>query len=453
LPAPAPDVTNKPLVIGDFVLIRKLGEGAMGAVFKARQLSVERPVALKVLFPHVARNHKLVERLHREARAMGLLDHPNIIQAYAVGEDQGTHYVAMEYVRGFNLQKWLAKIGRFEVSDAVTITLASARALAYAHKQEMVHRDVKPDNILITRSGAIKVADFGMVKAFDDDMALTQTGHAVGTPWYMPLEQAKNAKDTDGRCDIYALGCTLYCLLTGGPPFAGTTILEVIRAKEQGTFPPARSVNPDVPERLDLIIAKMTAKLPRYRYQACDELIRDLESLQLATPTLKLLAEPAADAPEQRSSGELVKPPEVVENEIDPEVWYVRLKGPAGHAVVRKFTTAQLQLKLTEGGISPSAQASHHPRDGFRALATYKELEGTALSQASKQAADKNAGRLRNLYKKIEERDRQRDEADEPRGSFVPPWVNLALTIAVVVIGVVVLSGFVYYVATGLVGR
>ncbi len=112
----------------------------------------------------------------------------------------------------------------------------------------MVHRDIKPDNVLIDRTGVVKVADLGMVKTLDEDMALTQTGHAVGTPWYMPLEQAKNAKDTDGRCDIYALGCMLYCLLTGNPPFTGRTLVEVIQAKEVGTFAPARSSNPDVPE-------------------------------------------------------------------------------------------------------------------------------------------------------------------------------------------------------------
>src|SRR6202022_3390130 len=106
------------------------------------------------------------------------------------------------------------------------------------HRLELVHRDIKPDNILITRSGEVKLTDFGMVKLGLEDVSLTQTGHAVGTPTFMPLEQARNSKDSDGRSDIYALGCTLYCLLTGSPPFAGGTIIDVIRAKEQGTFPP-----------------------------------------------------------------------------------------------------------------------------------------------------------------------------------------------------------------------
>ena len=245
--------------LDDFQLGKKLGEGAMGAVYKAIELSRKRTVAIKVLFPHVANNPKLVARLRREGRVMGLLGHPNIVQAYAVGEAEGCHYVAMEYVSGQSMQKWLLQLGSLPVGDAVRITLDCARALAYAHAQKLVHRDIKPDNILLAKDGTVKVADLGMVKTHDEDMSLTQTGHAVGTPWYMPLEQARNAKEIDGRSDIYALGCTLFAFLTGHPPFMGRTIVDVIQAKEVGTFPPARKTNVNVPERLDLIIAKMTA--------------------------------------------------------------------------------------------------------------------------------------------------------------------------------------------------
>jgi serine/threonine protein kinase len=447
-----PEAVSKPVALADFELLRKLGEGAMGAVYHARQISFGRDVALKVLFAHVARNPKLVERLYREARAMAQLDHPGIVQAYAVGEDQNCHYVAMEYVEGQNLQKWLAKLGRLSVADAVHIALACARALAYAHGQGMVHRDIKPENVLVTRSGAVKIADLGMVKSFDDDMALTQTGHAVGTPWYMPLEQAKNAKDTDGRSDIYALGCTLYSMLTGGPPFAGATIVEVIRAKEQGTFAPARATNPAVPERLDLILVKMTAKLPRYRYQTCEEVVRDLEALGLAGETLTLLpaGTPHPESGEPRPSDEVVTHLSKVEDAPDPDVWYVRLKGPGGQAVLRKYTTAQLQKKLTDGSIDPRVKASHSAKDGFRALATYREFEGTALSRASKAAADKSTVRYRNLYKKIEEQDRRREEsARQPAGAW-PPWLGTVLTIGGIVLAVVLVGIFLYWVGSNL---
>ncbi len=445
-----PSASDKKQIIvgGDFHLLKKLGEGAMGVVYRARQLSFNRDVALKVLFPRVAKNEKLVERLKRKAHVMNLLDHPNIVQSYAYGEEQGCPYVAMEFVEGRNLQKWLGKLGRLSVADAVHIILACARGLAYAHQQGMVHRDIKPENILVSRNGVVKIADLGMVKTFDDDMGLTQTGHAVGTPWYMPLEQAKNAKETDGRCDIYALGCTLYCVLTGNPPFAGATIIDVIRAKEVGTFPPARSVNPDVPERLDLIIAKMTAKLPRYRYPNCAELIADLEALGLAGPALQLTGSAGPEPPtKDRPSGEIIVNATLAGAVADPEVWYVRVKGPGGQPVLRKYTTAQLQKRLTDGSIDPKAQASHSPRDGFRALATYRELEGLALSRASKEAADKSSVRYRNLYKKIEEQDRQRDQHGSRRTSAAPPWLGLVLTLLGIGLGVLLVGGFIYYIS------
>ena len=451
-----PPADKPPLGLGDFELLQKIGEGAMGAVYKARQISFDRVVALKVLFRHVAKNPKLVERLHREARAMAELDHPNIVQAYAVGEDEkkGCHYVAMEFVDGDNLQKHLTTIKHLRVADAVYVTLSCARALAYAHKRGMVHRDVKPENILVTQSGAVKLADLGMVKTFDDDMSLTQTGHAVGTPLYMPLEQAKNAKDTDGRSDIYALGCTLYCLLTGSPPFASGTILEVIRAKEHGTFPPARTANPDVPERLDLVIAKMTAKLPRYRYQTCEAVITDLEAVGLAGKSLGLFAPPPApvEQPSRPESGEIPRPTTPPQSELDPDVWYIRIKGADGQHVTRKFNTAQLRKRLANGSIDPRVKASHLPKEGFRALAAFKEFEGTALSKASKEAADKSTVRYRNLYKKIEEQDRQREEAGQRRAREWPPWATTAVTIGGIVLSVALLGAFLYWVVKGLIG-
>src|SRR5262249_19509005 len=140
-----------------------------------------------------------------EGLVMGRLDHPNLVSAFSIGDDQGWHYVAMEYVRGESLQTWIDRLGKLAIGDAIAIALKCADALNYAHGLGLVHRDIKPDNILITRDGEVKITDLSMVKMDDEDMSLTQTGHAVGTPWYMPLEQARNAKETDGRCDIYAL--------------------------------------------------------------------------------------------------------------------------------------------------------------------------------------------------------------------------------------------------------
>mgnify|MGYP001582016088 FL=1 len=363
---------------------------------------------------------------------MGRRGQPNIVQAVGVYEDQGWHFIALEYVDGQSMQKWLNELGRISLGDALHIILTCARALAYAHQEGVVHRDIKPDNILISKIGEVKVADLGMVKIDDDDerMALTQTGHAVGTPWYMPLEQAKNAKETDGRSDIYALGCMLYCFVTGTPPFAGKTLLDVIRAKDRGTFPPARQLNKDVPERLDLIITQMTAKLPKYRYQTCAELIHDLESLNLANARLDFLAPkrtpPAAAAGPPLSSHDDLRTYVVA----DPNIWYVRVKDPGGQKTMHKVTTAQVQKMLADNVLAPNNKASHDDKQGFRALATYKEFQSSALVKASKQSADDRSVRYRTLYKKIEQQANQREIDAHPPRRDPPPWRPLAVKIA-----------------------
>src|SRR5262245_13589177 len=368
IPTDRQPIGKEPPNLGDFKLIEKIGEGAMGAVYRARQISFDRDVALKVLFPHIASNPKLVERLNREGQVMGRLDHPNIVQAYGVYEDQGWHFIALEFIECQSMQKWLEQLRRISLGDALHIVLRCARALDYAHKEGVVHRDIKPDNILISKDRNVKVADLGMVKIDDEDMALTQTGPAAGRPWYMPLEPAKNAKATDGRSDIYALGCMLYCFITASPPFAGKPLLDVIQAKDVGTFPPARQLNKDVPERLDLIITKMTAKLPKYRYQTCAELIQDLESLGLANPQLEFLTPKAGIAPAASpavASQDRIRTTGVA----DPNIWYVRLKDADGKALVHKLTTADLQKMLAENALAPNIPASREEKRGYRAVA------------------------------------------------------------------------------------
>jgi serine/threonine protein kinase len=435
-----PSLEGDGLTLEDFRLLVKIGEGAMGAVYKGRQLSLDREVAVKVLFKHVARNAKLVERFYREARVTGQLDHPNIVQGFGVGEDKGWHYFAMEYVDGDSLQEWLTRLGNLSVPDALNVTLVCAGALQYAHDAKLVHRDIKPANILITRQGQVKLADLGMVKLRDEDMGLTQTGHGVGTPWYMPLEQARNAKETDCRCDIYALGCMLYCMLTGQPPFTQPTLVEVIQAKEIGTFPPARQTNAEVPERLDLIIAKMVHKHARYRYASCTELIKDLESLGLASKRLGFLApqtEPAARPaaglstkvpPPKTPPG--VRPAPVPAQEEAADVWYVRYRISGGRLVQRKMTTAQVRAMIEAPDFDQEATASR-TKEGFRALATYREFEPAVLGRVSKTGLDQQTTKYRAMYKKIEEEDRQRRRVeDDSATSTATYWGSIFLRVA-----------------------
>ena len=421
-PEVAPEgVDARPLRFADFRLVGKLGEGAMGTVYRALQVSTNRDVALKILFPHMARNPKLLERFYREARMMGRFDHPNIVSGYAVGEEHGRHYFAMEFVDGPSLQKWLATLGKMNVGDSLHIILACARAVQYVHDLNLVHRDIKPDNVLITKKGVIKVTDLGVAKFLDEDFSLTQTGNSVGTPFYMPPEQARNAKEADARSDIYALGCTLYCTLTGRPPFTGATLLELIQSKESGKFLPARRFNPEVPERLDLIIDKMVAKQVRYRYATCAEVIKDLEALGLAAKDLGFLR-----SNRKRSRGSQASRPTALGPGDTPvefpvaDVWHVRYQDPEGKKVTCKLSTRQVLGLINDENFDFMTKARRSAQDGYRSLASFREFEAAFLTRVAKTTADQRTSGFRNLYKKLHEEDRQRQQ-EWYRNNFQPP--------------------------------
>lgn len=277
--------------LGTFSVIDKLGEGGMGTVYRAEQPSRQRQVALKVISPNVAQRPGFMQRFQREVRVMGKLEHPHIVRYLAAGEGpNGLIYLAMELVEGGSLGDWIRKLKTIPVDDVVVVGLATARALQHAHDQGLVHRDVKPDNILLTCDGSVKLADLGLAKATDDDTGLTQTGIGIGTPLYAAPEQTRNAKYADARSDLYALGGVLYHALTGKPPFPGQTLFEVIKAKESGTFPPPSQVRGKVPPALDRIILRLLAKLPEHRYPSCLELIEELSLLDPGRPTVSFVA-------------------------------------------------------------------------------------------------------------------------------------------------------------------
>jgi len=278
------------ILAGDFRLRKKLGQGGMGTVYLGQQLSLDRACAVKVLSKEMAAKPGFVERFQREAKSMAKINHPNVVSCYAVGEDKGHHFVAMELMDGQSMQDWLDELGQIPIPDAVLVGLICAEALQHAHELNMIHRDIKPDNILVTAKGIIKVADLGLAKAVDEeDMSLTQSGTGLGTPHYMPPEQARNAKHVDQRCDIYALGCTLYHFLTGKTPFSGESILELIKQKAAGKYTPPKQLNKDIPSKLDLIIGKAIDPNPKTRYATCAEFAQALESLALASDSLSFI--------------------------------------------------------------------------------------------------------------------------------------------------------------------
>jgi len=305
LPGAAPTgAAAGPLAIGQtlsgYKILRELGHGAMGSVYLAQQLSLDRSVAMKVIQPEYAKDPVFIARFTREAYAAAQLTHHNVIQIYDLGSDGDVNFFSMEFVNGQSLAEMVAQHGKLDVEAAVGFVLQAARGLQFAHNQGMVHRDIKPGNLMVNQEGIVKVADLGLVKTPQMAQALDETGAsespstqqllaastadvtnlfvAMGTPAYMSPEQAENAAGVDHRADIYSLGCTLYVLLTGQPPYQGTTAVEVITKHKTEPMVRPDVIVKRVPKTLSDIIMKMVAKAPEERYANLGEVIEDLEN-------------------------------------------------------------------------------------------------------------------------------------------------------------------------------
>jgi serine/threonine protein kinase len=266
--------------LGDYEILAELGGGGMGRVYRARDLTLERIVALKTLAPQFRKDEVLVQRFLKEARAAARLNHPNIVQIYDFGKEGDTYYLAMEYVEGQSLAAML-KGGPFSENEAITVTRYTCLALSVAHAEGLVHRDIKPDNLMLTNKGQLKLVDLGVAKRVDEDQSLTQTGQALGTPHYISPEQIRAAKNIDGRADIYSLGATLYHLVTGRTPFRGSSSAMVMSMHLYQPFDDPRSVRPDLSEGLGHVLRKMMAKEPEGRYPDADAVDRDLYRVEI----------------------------------------------------------------------------------------------------------------------------------------------------------------------------
>jgi serine/threonine-protein kinase len=401
--------------IGDYRLIRKLGEGGMGAVYKARQLSMDRDVALKILPKHLARNATYVERFYREARASAKLDHPNVVRGIAVGEEMGFHYFAMEFIDGESCAAVLDRLGRLPVGDAVKIAIDIGRALDHAHSRGMIHRDIKPDNILITRDGTVKLADLGLAKAMDEDCGLTQTSSGFGTPYYMPPEQARNAKNADHRSDIYALGATLYHLLTKQLPYPGETAIDVLTNKEQGRHNPARRHNPEVPEILDLILDKMMAREPKSRFPTAVELVSALEKTGLAPVRLSWLGGKSGSLgsqpfeptrPNSSTQTSVVTPSDPAQPTLDQ--YHLRYKDRAGKLVKTAADKHRIRDLIRRGALGTHVEAARDPKGPFRPLLAFPEFSDLMKSRFIKEKSDQASGGMAELFAQIDKEEIRR---------------------------------------------
>jgi eukaryotic-like serine/threonine-protein kinase len=270
------DPTQAPRVFSDrYELNHLIARGGMAEVYRAHDRLLDRPVALKVLFPELSVDRSFVERFRREAQAAANLSHPNIVPVFDWGEDTGTYFIVMEFIDGRPLSSILKTAGPLSAERTADISAHVAAALGFAHRHGVVHRDVKPGNVLITDDGQVKVTDFGIARAINTEESLTQTGAVMGTATYFSPEQAEGI-GVDARSDIYSLGVVMFEMVTGRPPFLGDTPVAVASKHVRDSAPTPRSINPSIPPTFEAIILKSMAKDPSHRYGTSEELRADL---------------------------------------------------------------------------------------------------------------------------------------------------------------------------------
>ncbi len=273
------------LLAGRYELIEKIGEGGMAIVYKAKCRLLNRYVAIKILRPEFTKDEQFVENFRRESQAAAGLSHPNIVSVYDVGQEGNIHFIVMELVEGKTLSKLIEEKGRLDYKEAINITRQVASALSLAHKNQIVHRDIKPHNILITNTGVAKLADFGIAKAVSASTIIGGNNKVMGSVHYFSPEQARGAY-VDERSDIYSLGIVLYEMLTGKVPFDGDNPISIALMHINDPMPPVSAEVPGIPPQLEKIIMKATDKYQTNRYRTADEMIEDLDNIEFITKVM-----------------------------------------------------------------------------------------------------------------------------------------------------------------------
>jgi eukaryotic-like serine/threonine-protein kinase len=344
--------------VGNYDLLEKIAEGGMGAIWKGRHRTTGETVAVKIMPAHMANNATLLKRFEQEFRSASRLDHPNIVRALDYGEAGDIPYLVMEFVQGESLGQRIDREGRIPEAEAIRIIAQVAQGLHRAHKQNLVHRDVKPDNILVTSEGVAKLADLGLVKEMETDLNLTRTGRGLGTPHFMAPEQFRNAKNANARCDIYSLGATLYQMVTGELPFGRSNgPLEAWMKKVQDELTPPRKLVPELSERLDWAIRRAMASQADHRPISCREFVEDL-------------------------TGHSTRRVPTTENNASPaDLWYLIYQDEAGDKHTVKGTTQAIRRSLKEGlmGDAANVRASRGKAGPFETLQGYPEFRDLIL--------------------------------------------------------------------------
>lgn len=372
------------LVFGEYIVLDRIGAGGMGEVFKAVHKRMDRVVAVKRLPAQAMHTPGAVQRFYREVKAAAKLTHPNIVAAYDAGEAHGSHFLVMEYINGLDLSGLLKEQGRLPIDRTIEIIRQAATGLAYAHGKGVIHRDIKPGNILITGDGTAKLLDMGLARVHQTgsalgesvgedeatsasavpELTLTQEGRLMGTVEYMAPEQASDAHAADARADIYSLGCTLYRCLTGNLPFTGDTAVQKILAHTVGPIPLLTTERPEVPEQLEAVYLNMVAKKPEDRYQSMTDVIAALDAAQASSSVPK-----ARDRNEAQDHGSTSQPAQASQSPAGSERVVPTVPAPPATMLIDPATipVARSKTQRESQERQPQARPSRKPAGALRA--------------------------------------------------------------------------------------
>lgn len=369
-----------PPQLGNFDIVSKIADGGMGTVYKAKNRLTGQIVAIKVIAATTAKNPVLIKRFQQEFEAAKLLDHPNVVRALEYHGGGPNPFLVMEFVDGDSLGQRIERAGAFPENEAVRLIAQVCEGLQRAHKQGLVHRDVKPDNILVNRDGVAKLTDMGLVKDVEGDLNLTKTGRGLGTPHFMAPEQFRNAKMVDVRGDIYSLGATLYAMVTGQTPFENASPLDCWMKKIRNEFPPPKDLNPTVSDRVDWAIRRAMSAEPDRRPSSCREFLEDLTGQSRNTPIR--LGEQAGRDP------------------APADIWYMVYKDETGAAHTVKGSTEGIRNALSNHllGDAATVLVSRTKTGHFQSLASVPEFRDLVVQPA--QVAPTPGARLSGVLSK-----------------------------------------------------
>jgi tRNA A-37 threonylcarbamoyl transferase component Bud32 len=356
----AKDMPTVGETIGSYDLLEKIAEGGAGIVYKARHWQTNEIVALKVLHKEIARNPVLLKRFEQEFRIAGKLDHPNIVKVLEYCATGGSPYFVMEFVDGKSLGDRLEQEGRMREEEALFIIVQVAHGLHRAHAQGLIHRDIKPDNVLVTKDNKAKLTDLGLAKDTDANVDLTRTGRGLGTPNFMAPEQFRNAKNASVQCDVYSLGATLYQMVTGKLPFGEADPVQLMIRKLRNELPAPRALVPHLSERVDWAIRRAMSADPKQRPASCREFVEDLTGQHT------------------RMGDEAEAPPA-------EDTWYMIYNDKDGMVRTASGSATELHEAIKEGryGALAGIAVSRSPGGPFAALNAFPEFRDLVVQPAS----------------------------------------------------------------------